>query len=48
MSATARAEPAELLGLPLPRLAALLEPWIDRPFRARQIFTDFAARDPAR
>jgi 23S rRNA (adenine2503-C2)-methyltransferase len=32
-------QPVELLGLPLPRLAALLEPWIDRPFRARQIFT---------
>jgi hypothetical protein len=30
--------PTEILGLPLPRLAAALEPWIDRPFRARQIF----------
>ncbi|MGH7336763.1 MAG: 23S rRNA (adenine(2503)-C(2))-methyltransferase RlmN, partial [Myxococcota bacterium] len=39
MSAGARAAPIELLGLPLPRLAALLEPWIDRPYRARQVFT---------
>ena len=41
----------DLLGLPLPQLAAALEPFVDRPFRARQIFdalyrrhqTDFAA-----
>jgi 23S rRNA (adenine2503-C2)-methyltransferase len=41
----------DLLGLTLPQLTAALAPWIDRPFRARQIFhalhhrhlTDFAA-----
>jgi 23S rRNA (adenine2503-C2)-methyltransferase len=39
VSAASQPAPIELLGLPLPRLAALLEPWIDRPFRARQFFT---------
>jgi len=28
----------DLLGLPLARLEAALSPWVDRPFRARQIF----------
>ncbi len=41
----------ELLGLPLPKLEETLAPWLDRPFRARQVFAalhrrgavDFAA-----
>ncbi len=39
MSLEGQSAPREILGLTLPRLAAALEPWIDRPFRARQIFT---------
>lgn len=35
--ATGGARPA-LLGLPFHRLAQHLEPWIDRPFRARQVY----------
>lgn len=35
---TARDPRAELLGLPFDRLVHALEPWIDRPFRVRQVY----------
>lgn len=37
-NAEASSAKPDLLGLPLPRLEALLAPWIDRPFRVRQVY----------
>ncbi len=44
MEAHAELTRTQILGLPLPRLTEALEPWVDRPFRARQVFTNIHHR----
>ncbi|MEM7480638.1 MAG: 23S rRNA (adenine(2503)-C(2))-methyltransferase RlmN [Acidobacteriota bacterium] len=41
------AERPELLGLPFDRLKDTLKPWVDRPFRARQIYDALHRREAA-